>query len=331
MTTLAELSLDPGIRRWIARIEQLAPSMPDLASADPVLRRAADLELSDALAVDFTLPLPEGVDLDDVELAGPGGALRLRRYRRSDASGLQPTQLWLHGGGFYAGSIDEVLNDRLCARRALESGVQVFSLDYRLSPEHVYPAPELDAVAALEAFAADPQRYGVDPERLGIGGNSAGAAIAASTALRVRDAETPRLVHVDLEVPPLAMRRVGRSAEDYAIGFGLDALEAIVDMYTGPGGPADPLISPLDVDDLSGLPATLILAAEHDPLRDSGVEYAERLRQAGVPVELHIGAGHLHGTPGITAAFDGAREWQGRHAQLLALAYDTIPARQHAG
>ncbi|WP_457100181.1 alpha/beta hydrolase fold domain-containing protein [Microbacterium sp. P5_E9] len=325
MTTLADLTLDSGILRWIARIEELAPGLPDLANPDPLLQRVAARELSDLLAVDFTLPIPDGVEIDDFEILGRGGALRMRRYRPSGAEGLMPSQLWLHGGGFYAGTIDEILNDRLCARRALDSGVQLFSLEYRLAPQHPYPAPVLDAVAALEALVADPARFGVDPDRLGIGGNSAGAAIAASTALRIRDAGAPRLAHVDLEVPPTAMHPVGQSAVDYAIGFGLDRMDFIVAMYAGADGPADANISPLDVDDVGGLPPTLIMAGEHDPLRDSGVQYADRLRQAGVPVELFVGAGHLHGTPGITAAFDGAREWQEQHARYLAAAYNTHP------
>lgn len=92
-------------------------------------------------------------------------------------------------------------------------------------------------------------------------------------------------------------------------------------MYLGPDGPADRYASPLDVPDLGGLPPTLVLAAEHDPLRDSGVRFAERLQEAGVPVVLHVGAGHLHGTPGQTALSALARDWQDRHAQHLALAY----------
>ena len=325
MTTMADLSLDSGILEWIARLEQIAPGIPDIASPDPTVRRVAERELSDRLAVEFTLPVPDGLEMDDLEIEGPGGPLRMRRYRPGASSGARPSQLWLHGGGFYAGTIDEVLNDRLCSRRAHDSGVQVFSLEYRLAPEHPYPAPVLDAIAALEALHADAEGLGVDPDRLGIGGNSAGAAIAASTALRLREIGGPRLAHVDLEVPPLAMQPVGQSAADYAVGFGLDQMEQIVAMYTGPDGAADANISPLDVDDLSGLPATLILAGEHDPLRDSGVQYAERLRQAGVPVELFVGAGQLHGTPGITAAFPGAREWQEEHARRLAIAYDTRP------
>ncbi|MFE5411117.1 alpha/beta hydrolase fold domain-containing protein [Microbacterium sp. NPDC056569] len=328
MTTLTDIALDVGIRRWIARIEQLAPVLPGLASTDPAVRRTADRELSDLLAVDFTLPIPDGVALDDIEIDGPGGPLRMRRYRPVAASGPLPSQVWLHGGGFYAGTIDEVLNDRLCARRALDSGVQIFSVDYRLAPEHPYPAPVLDAVAALEALVADADRFGVDVDRLGIGGNSAGAAIAASTALRLRDAGGTSLLHLDLEVPPLSMTPVGASAEQYASGFGLDidALQLVVAMYAGPDGPSDPLISPLDVDDLSGLPSTLIMAAEHDSLRDSGIAFAERLQRAETPVVLYMGPGHLHGTPGITAGFAGAREWQELHARHLALAYDTSPA-----
>ncbi|WP_435747170.1 alpha/beta hydrolase fold domain-containing protein [Microbacterium sp. PMB16] len=321
MTAISDIALDPGIRRWIARLEELSPGIPGIASTDPSVRREAARRLSDLLAVDFTLPVPDGVTVDDFEIEGPAGVLRMRRYRPDAGAGRMPTQLWLHGGGFYAGTIDEILNDRLCARRALESGVQLLSLEYRLAPEHPYPAPVLDAVAALEALVGEAGRFGVDPERLGIGGNSAGAAIAASTALRLRDLGGPRIVHVDLEVPPLAMHRVGRSAEDYAIGFGLDQLEAIVAMYAGPEGAADARISPLDVEDLLDLPPTLIMAGEHDPLRDSGVLYAERLRAADVPVELFIGAGHLHGTPGLTAAFEGAREWQELHARHLASAY----------
>lgn len=327
MTALTALDLDPGIIRWIRRLEELSPGIPGIDSPDPAVQRVAARALSDLLAAEFTLPIPRGIDIDEFELAGPAGPLQMRRYRPSEAVAALPSQLWLHGGGFYAGTYEEILNDRLCARRVLESGVQLFSLEYRLAPEHPYPAPILDTVTAVRALAGDPLRFGVDSGRIGIGGNSAGAAIAASAALHIRDAGGPALIHVDLEVPPTAMRRVGRSAVDYAIGFGLDQLEQIVAMYSGADGGADGNISPLDVEDLGGLPPTLIMAAEHDPLRDSGVEYAERLRNAGVPVDLVIGAGHLHGTPGLTASFDGARCWQEQHAAYLASAYFTQPAR----
>jgi acetyl esterase len=323
MTTLAEIDLDPGIRSWIARIEEIAPTMPGLVSRDPVVLRAAALELSDRLAVEFTLPVPDGVEIDDAVVDGPGGELRIRRYRAAGADGPVPSVLWLHGGGFYAGSTHEILNDRLLARRTLDSGVQHLSVDYRLAPEHPYPAQVDDAIAALAAVAADPVRFGVDPARLGIGGNSAGAAIAASTSLRLRDEGGPHLHHVDLEVPPTALRPVGDSASDFAVGFGLDEMALIASMYVGPDGPADGYASALDVADLAGLPPHLIMVAEYDPLRDSGVQYAERLRAAGVGAELYVGAGQLHGSPGQTAASPGAAAWQREHSRLLAIAYDT--------
>ncbi|BDI22975.1 alpha/beta hydrolase [Herbiconiux sp. L3-i23] len=319
---LSDIDLDPGLRRWIARIEELAPTIPGLGSADPVTRRAADRELSDALAVDFTLPAPESIEISAIELGGRPA----RRYRSATMPASAPTQLWLHGGGFFAGTPDEILNDRLLARRAADSGIQIFSLDYRLAPEHPYPAAVEDAVAALADLVARADQFGVNPTRLGIGGNSAGAGISASTSLRLRDAGDDTLIHVDLEVPPTATRAVGQSAVDYASGFGLDELETILAFYVGPDGPADRNIGPLDVDDLTCLPPHLIFVAEHDLLRDMGLEYAERLRVAGVTVELVVGEGHLHGAPGITAAFDGARRWQERHAALLQAAYSAGPA-----
>lgn len=321
MTTMADLDLEPGILHWITRIGELAADLPDLASPDPAVQRVAARTLSDLVALECTLPVPDGVDIEDFEIDGPGGALRMRRYRPSSSTGPAPTQLWLHGGGFFAGTMEELLNDRLCARRALESGVQHLSLEYRLAPEHPYPAPVRDAVAALQAVVADPVRFGADPARLGLGGNSAGAAIAASTALLLRDEGGPALVHLDLEVPPTSLPPAGPSAEEYAVGFGLDQIDLIMRMYAGPDGPVDDRISPLAVDDLTGLPPTLVMAAEHDLLRDSGVRYAERLEAAGVPVVLLVGAGHLHGSPGQTAVSALAREWQERHSLQLARAY----------
>ncbi|TPW77470.1 alpha/beta hydrolase fold domain-containing protein [Schumannella soli] len=313
---IADIDFEPGIRVWIDRIEQLAPTLPDLASADPAVQRVAARELSDLLAVDCTLPIPDGVELDDLVLGGRPA----RRYRPAGVEGPMPTQLWLHGGGFFAGTIDEVLNDRLSARRALDSGVQIVSLEYRLAPEAHYPAQIEDALGALEALDADADRLGVDTSRLGIGGNSAGAAIAASTALHARDAGV-ELLHVTLEVPPTAMPPVGDSAVEFATGFGLDGVEQIIHLYAGPDGPADGYIAPLDVADLTELPPHLILVAEYDPLRDSGTQYAERLGAAGVDVDLYFGPGHLHGSPGQTAVSPAAVEFQREHSQRLAAAY----------
>lgn len=319
MTTLDELDLDPAIVRWNERMAEHAQNLPDLAGPLSPARRAAARELSDLLAVEFTLPIPDAVTIEDVTIDGPGGPLRMRRFRPDGIEIPAPTQLFLHGGGFYGGTIDEVLNDRLCARRSLDAGIQIYSLEYRLAPEYQYPAASEDAIAAVHALAGS-AALGADPQRLGIGGNSAGAAIGASAAIMLRDAAGPALVHQGFEVLPAALRAVGSSGEEFSTGFGIEDAADLVEVYVGRGIPPY-AAEPLEVPDLSGLPPTLIMAAEYDPLRDGAVAYGERLRDAGVEVEIVIGRGHLHGSVGLTAAMPAARVWQETQARALRAAY----------
>ncbi|WP_217180283.1 alpha/beta hydrolase fold domain-containing protein [Streptomyces sp. AC495_CC817] len=312
--------LDAPVRAWIHRAEELSATLPGLASAEPWQRREAARELSDLLAREYTDPVPDGVDIDDITLLGGDGPLRARRFRPSGADGALATMLWLHGGGWIGGTIDETLNDRTCADRALRSGVQLVSLEYRLAPEHPYPAPVDDAVAALADLRARADELGVDPAALGIGGNSAGATIAASAALRERDAGTA-LRHQALEVLPAALRPVGDSIHRHRRASGLDGAEHLADLYRG-GAPLW-AASPLDAPDLRGVAPALLLIAEFDPLRDGAVAYAEALRAAEVPVVVHLGAGHVHGSPGLTARWQGARDWRDRFAAELSAAYAT--------
>lgn len=323
MTELADFPVDPVIHRWIARYSEVASTFPGFGDPDPGTHRIAALHVSDLIAAQFTRPIPDGVRVDDFALDGPERPLRVRRYRPHHAPALTPTQLWLHGGGFFAGSVDETLNDRICGALALASGVQIVSLEYRLAPEHPYPAAVHDAIAALRALTVDPHALGVDQRRLGIGGNSAGAAIAASTALHLRDSGDVDLVHLDAEVIPAALPPVGDSARDFAQGFGLDGLDALATVYFGPQGPADDYGLVLDAPSLAGLPPTLLMLAEYDPLRDAGLRFAERLSDAAVPVTVVVGEGHLHASLALTAQFAGAREWNRRHAAELATAYGT--------
>lgn len=308
-------TLDTGVRSWIARIAELAPTLPALRSTNLSTRRDADRALSDSLAVEFTQPAPVGVMIDDRVVGG----VAARRYRPPGLPAAAPTQLFLHGGGFVSGSIHEELNDRLLARRAAAAGLQIVSLDYRLAPEYPYPAAVDDAVAALDDLAADPD---VDEQRLGIAGNSAGAAIAASALLVRRDRGSARLVHQALEVPAVALRPVGDSAARYAVGFGLDASAGLAAAYLPDPTADDGYSSPLDAD-LRNLPATVVLTAEHDPLRDAGELFAQRLRDAGGDVVLIRGAGHLHASCSLTAVSAASREWQDRYAAELRRAYGT--------
>lgn len=316
-----DLDLDPAILAWDARTAELAQTLPDLAAPPGPARRRAALRLSDQLAEEFTLPVPDGVAIDDVVIETSSGPLRARRFRPLDLVLPAPTQVFLHGGGFHEGTVDELLNDRLCAARAKTAGLQLYSLEYRLAPEHPFPAAVLDAVDAVYAIVRDAS-YGADPLRVGIGGNSAGATIAASAAIRMRDRWDSPLIHQDLEVVAAALEPIGESAELYRQGFGLDDAAALVGIYVGDSD-VPPLASPLAVPGLEGLPPALIMVAEFDPLRDSGLAYARRLENAGVAVTSVIGKGHLHGTPGLTAALNIARQWQTWHSLELARAYDT--------
>lgn len=314
--------LDEPVLDWLRRVTELAATLPDLASSDPAAHRRAARELSDRLSLDDTDPVPEGVLIDDLRVAGGGGPLRARRFRPTATTGALPTVLWLHGGGWVGGTIDEILNERVCADRARRSGVQLIALEYRLAPEHPFPAPVLDAVSALADLRARADDLGIDVDRLGIGGNSAGATIAASAALRERDAGRA-LRHQALEVLPAALRPIGESMQRYRRASGMERAESIVDVYRAGAPLAES--SPLDAPDHSGLAPALLMVAEFDPLRDGAVAYAVRLRDAGVPVVLHIGAGHIHGSPGLTARWQGARDWRDVFARELSEAYACSP------
>ncbi|SMQ61750.1 acetyl esterase [Plantibacter sp. VKM Ac-1784] len=325
MTSVGELQLDPGILAWAARIEQHAEQLPALRSSDLALRRQAARRLSDLLAEEFTEPAPPSVEITTSWIDGPAGPLELRRYRPAGLPSPAPTQLALHGGGFTSGTVHELLNDRLLAARALAAGIQVVALGYRLAPEHPYPAAVDDTIHALRALTteAGPSRFDVDPGRLGIAGNSAGGGIAASAVLHLRDASDLQLVHQALEVPAVSLTPSGDSATRYARGFGLDDAEALVPLYLGGPRAADAYASPLEADDLSGLPPTQIQVAEHDPLRDAGLAYGRRLVKAGVSTMTWIGRGHVHASGGLTAVMAGAREWQAVQATALREAYGT--------
>ena len=317
MSSAEPLLLDAPVRAWLRRIEEIVADLPGYGSPDPAVHRRAARTLSDLLAVEFTDPPPAGIEAEELQLAGADGALRARRYRPVSTPGPLPTLLWLHGGGWIAGTIDEVLNDRTTADRALRSSVQIVSLEYRLAPEHPFPAPVDDAVAALADLRARSAELGVDPARLGIGGNSAGATIAASAALRERDAGR-RLHHQALEVLPATLRPLSGPSDPRRRASGMDGAELLAGIYRAGAPLAE--CSPLDAADHRGLAPALILAAEFDPLRDGAVAYARALGDAGVPVALRIGQGHVHGSPGLTT-WRGARDWRDAFVAEIATAY----------
>ncbi|MEV6006218.1 alpha/beta hydrolase [Streptomyces sp. NPDC051976] len=224
---------------------------------------------------------PRGPELASVEdLQGPGG-LPLRRYRPAD--GPRPLVVFLHGGGFVFCDLDT--HDRTCRRIAAACDVDVLAVDYRLAPEHPHPAAVEDATAVLRW--ARPAA---------VAGDSAGGLLAAAACLALRDEGGP-LPAVQALICPNTDLTLGRpSVTEKGTGHGLEAAALAAFVAAFVPDPADrPAASPLHAPDLSGLPTALIVTAEHDPLRDEGDAYADRLAASGVTVRHRCEPGLEHG------------------------------------
>ena len=224
-----------------------------------------------------------------------GAHVRVRVYTPDGATA---PLLYAHGGGFFAGGI--VSCDHICRRLAVEAGVVVVSVEYRLAPEHAFPGPLNDVEDALDWVLA--QEW--DTSRLVVGGDSAGGNLAAALALRLRDRGTP-LTGQLLVYPAVDM--TGSHTSGYE-GIGLNAEETrlCADLYLrGGGDPTDPFASPLLAPDLTGLAPALVVVVEEDPLRAEGIAYAQRLQEAGVPAQLVDVPGHVHGSLSVPQLYDG--------------------------
>ncbi|MFT4029499.1 MAG: alpha/beta hydrolase [Protaetiibacter sp.] len=314
-------TLEPGIRAWLARIAELDTELPAVDSLDFAARRDRERRLSDRLAAEFSRPVDPGARIEETEIAGRYA----HRIRPRGSGGPLPTQLFLHGGGFVSGTARELANDSVLSERSVAAGVQIISIDYRLAPEHPYPAAVDDALAVLDALADDPVRWGADADRLGVGGGSAGGHVAAVACLRLRERERAgeggaRLIHALLEVPALDLTADWPSVAEFASPGEIEGAQAVAAAYRGTG-PVDDWFAPVRVDDLSGLPRTLVMTAEFDPLRDAAEGYARRLAAAGVDAELRRGIGQLHGTQGLTAAVASTQRWQDAAIAELRLGY----------
>jgi len=204
-----------------------------------------------------------------------------------------PALLYLHGGGFVIGSLET--HDSLCRQLALRSGGAVLALDYRLAPEHRFPAAVDDAFAALRWLHTEAPALGLDPDRLAVGGDSAGGTLAAVCALRARDDALPLRLQL-LVTPGTVGRRETASHRLYATGFLLDAttIDWFFDQVIDPEDRDDWRFAPLHAADLDAVAPACVLLGECDPLVDEGLAYADRLRAAGVPVALELYRGVVH-------------------------------------
>ena len=224
--------------------------------------------------------------------SGDGAMLPARLYAPSTTPSL-PAMLYMHGGGFTIGSLET--HDSLCRQIALRSGAAVVALDYRLAPEHRFPAAVDDAWAAMAWLARQAPALGLDGARLAVGGDSAGGTLAAACAIHARDIGLTLKQQV-LITPGTIAHADTPSHREFAHGFLLDA-ESIAwffDQYIDRADRTDWRFAPLQADELDGVVPACVVLAECDPLVDEGVAYADRLRAAGVPVALDIFRGVTH-------------------------------------
>jgi len=229
-----------------------------------------------------------GVMSEEHILAGPAGPLAARLYVPGEASARGPLLVYFHGGGWVQGSV--VSHDPACRLLAHLSGVRILSIDYRLAPEHPFPAGAEDALAAYAQVAECHAELGADPARLALGGDSAGGNLAAVAAQAAHtDRALPPPAFQLLIYPALDMSRKPDSRRLFGERFLLteQSMAWYEDQYVpDPGQRADPRVSPLLASELAGLPPAHIATCLADPLRDEGEAYARGLREAGVPVSL---------------------------------------------
>jgi acetyl esterase/lipase len=296
------------------------PFDPELAAAVammPVVEitdiPSARTQMVETFAATFGEPDRSGVQVRDELVPGPDGApdVRLRIYTPDRL--VAPAAVYdVHGGGFVLGTVE--MFETLNVRRARELGVTVVTVDYRLAPEHPYPAGLEDCYAGLVWVAKNADALGIDPDRIAIHGESAGGGLCAALALLARDRGGPSIAFQYLGIPELDDRLDTPSMRRFTDTPIWNRPNAIVswDSYLGPGRRGAPDVpvyaAPARATDLAGLPPAYVSVMEFDPLRDEGIAYAQALMHAGVSVELHAFPGTFHGSAMVEQAEVSLRE-----------------------
>jgi acetyl esterase len=248
-----------------------------------------------------TAPEPQEVaEVRDLACPGPLGEIRLRAYRPlgTAAGDVLPALIYFHGGGWLLGDLDS--HDAACRHYANGARCRVVSVDYRMAPEHKFPAAVDDSAAATRWIFAQTAALGIDPARVAVGGDSAGGNLSAVLAIMARDGDLPPLVYQLLVYPATDMAMVTRSSQTVSAGIlTTKTMRWFTDHYLrGPKDVSDWRASPLRAADLSGVAQALVLTCSYDPLCDEGIAYARRLEREGVRVtHLHY-SDQLHGFVG---------------------------------
>ena len=240
---------------------------------------------------------PELASVEDISIPSPDGPIPVRVYKpKTLKSGPAPALVFYHGGGWVIGDLDS--HDVVCRMVADEAGFIVIAVDYRLAPEHKFPAAAIDAIVATQWVFDNAAKLGIDPNRVFAGGDSAGGNLTAVVTINSRDKGGPKLAGQVLVYPTtdLALSHPSHRDPDTDVLLTHSLMRWFKDHYLNGNGDVDDWrASPARVKDLKGLPRALVITCGADPLHDEGVEYKDRLKASGVEVDYNHYAGQFHG------------------------------------
>lgn len=300
----------------------IALGLREAFSGDPVLTPARMRE--EAIARTRLLqgePAPIA-EIEEMKIPGPGGEIPIRVYRPGE-DGPLPAVVFYHGGGWVIGNLDT--SDNLCRMLSNRASAVVVSVDYRLAPEHRFPAAVDDSYAALAWVSRNAERLDVDRSRIAVGGSSAGGNLAAAVALKARDRGGPRLAYQVMIYPATNLFDLTSASHRYfASGYGMtrEHVEFFRESYLPEvADRKSPYASPLLAESLEGLPPAIVITAGFDVLRDEGIAYAERLEASGVPILRAHYPSMIHGFVTMDRVFGEAEDAIDEAAAALAEAF----------
>ena len=300
MTVMPNEDIHPELRR----AARFIPRFTIQPWALPLVRTLTGLRKPSDVGVEV-LTLPSGAGV--------------RLHRPADSVSLTPALLWIHGGGYLFGTAAQ--DDDVCRKYVQRLGVTVAAVDYRLAPEHPAPAAADDAHAAYRWARAHAEELGADPGRVAVAGDSAGGNLAAVVSHMARDAGDPVPTLQWLIYPVTDMRGGSRSRSMFSDGFLLTKsdMDWFQDAYLEGSGldVSHPMVSPLLAADLSGLPPALVTTAGFDPLRDEGEQYAAKLQEAGVKVDVRRAPGMTHAFLNLNVLGGGVADANARMISAL--------------
>ena len=296
------MALDPQVRKVLDDLEALGN--PELDQLTAVEAR----ELANAGFPAMAGPGAQDVTPSDRTIPGPAGPIPIRVYTPTSGEAPRPVVVFFHGGGWVIGNIET--HDATCRDLTSDSGAVLVSVDYRLAPEHRFPAAVEDCYAALAWVHAHADEIGGDPDLVAVAGDSAGGNLAAVTAMLARDRDGPPVRFQLLVYPGVGVAEDHDSVRDNAEGYLLTRrdIEWFTDHYLGSDAdPTHPRFDPINAD-LTGVAPAHVITCEFDPLRDGGAAYAARLQACGVAATERCYAGQIHGAFGMQAVCDASRD-----------------------